>query len=125
VDTMFSTMAASYPLIASGKLRALAISSPQRSTLLPDVPTVDESVIPGYEAFEWNGVFVPAGTPPEAKAKLQAAIADAVKGEVMQKRLAELGAKAVGSTLEEFADYLAKESEKWREVVKAGDIRLD
>lgn len=125
VDTMFSTMAASYPLIASGKLRALAISSPQRSTLLPDVPTVDESVIPGYEAFEWNGVFVPAGTPPEAKAKLQAAIADAVKGEVMQKRLAELGAKAVGSTPEEFADYLAKESEKWREVVKAGDIRLD
>ena len=64
VDFMFSTVAASYPLIAGGKLRALAVSAPVRSKRLPDVPTVAEAAIPGYEAYEWNGIFLPAGTPP-------------------------------------------------------------
>lgn len=73
VDFMFSTIAASYPLVASGKLRALVVSSPERSKRLSDVPTVAETVIPGYEAFEWNGVFVPAGTPAPIVEKLHKA----------------------------------------------------
>jgi|SRR5690606_4088944 len=125
VETMFSTMAASYPLISSGKLRALVISSPERSPLLPEVPTVTESVVPGYEAYEWNGVFVPAGTPGDVTKTLQSAIAEVMKSEAMQNRLAELGARAEGSTPQEFEQFLEKESQKWGEVVKAGNIRLD
>lgn len=125
IDFMFGTVAATYPLINSGNLRALAVSSPERSPLLPDVPTVAESAIPGYEAYEWNGMFVPAGTPEDVVATLHKAIAEVLNSEEMQKRLADLGAQPVGSTPEEFATFLETESEKWAEVIKTGNIQLD
>ena len=125
VDFMFGTVAATYPLISAGKLRALAVSSPQRSPRLPDVPTVAETVVPGYEAFEWNGMFLPAKTPKDVADKLQKAVVDVLKEDEVQQRLKDLGAQPVGSTPTEFAAFLKKEDAKWGDVVKKGDIKLD
>jgi tripartite-type tricarboxylate transporter receptor subunit TctC len=125
VDFMFSTVAASGPHIAAGKLRGLAISSPRRSPNLPDVPTVAETVIPGYEVYEWNGMFVPAGTPDAVVGKLQAAVAEALHDEEVKKRFTDLGAQPVGSTSAQFAAYLKKEDAKWSDVVRKGNIKAD
>ena len=125
VDFMFGTVAATYPLISAGKLRALAVSSPQRSPRLPDVPTVAETVVPGYEAFEWNGMLLPARTPKDVADKLQKAVVDVLKEDEVQQRLKDLGAQPVGSTPTEFAAFLKKEDAKWGDVVKKGDIKLD
>lgn len=125
VDFMFSTMAASYPLVSGGKLRALAISSPERAKRLPDVPTVAETVIPGYEVYEWNGMFLPAGTPAAIAGKLQQTLVEVLKEDMVKQRLEDLGAKAVGSTPAEFATFLGKEDAKWGEVVRQGNIKQD
>lgn len=125
VDFMFGTIAATSSLVDSGKLRALAISSPKRSPRLPDVPTVAEIAIPGYEVYEWNGVFLPAGTPPDIAARLHKAIADSLQDEELKKRFNDAGAQPVGSTPAQFADYLKKEDAKWGEVVRKGNIKLD
>lgn len=125
VDFMFSTVAAASPYIASGKLRGLVISSPRRSLKLPDVPTVGETVIPGYEVYEWHGMFVPAGMPEAIASKLQAAVVDALNDEEVKKRFTDLGAEPVGSTSRQFADYLKKEDAKWSEVVRKGNIKAD
>ena len=125
VDFMFGTVAATYPLISAGKLRALAVSSPQRSPRLPDVPTVAETVVPGYEAFEWNGMLLPARTPKDVADKLQKAVVDVLKEDEVQQRLKDLGAQPVGSTPSEFAAFLKKEDAKWGDVVKQGNIKLD
>lgn len=125
VDFMFGTLAASYPLVTSGKLRALAISSPKRSPLLPDVPAVAETVLPGYEAYEWNGLLLPAGTPDAVVRQLHKAVADSLQEEDVKKRFADMGAQPVGNTPAEFADFLHKESAKWSAVIRKGDIKVD
>ncbi|MBT2303825.1 tripartite tricarboxylate transporter substrate binding protein [Variovorax paradoxus] len=125
VDFMFSTIAASYPLVSSGKLRALAVSSPERSKRLPDVPTVAESVAPGFEAFEWNGLLLPAGTPEPVVAKLHKALVDVLKEDEVKQRFTDVGVNAVGSTPAEFATFLKKEDAKWAEVIRKGNIKLD
>ncbi|WP_295978217.1 tripartite tricarboxylate transporter substrate binding protein [uncultured Variovorax sp.] len=125
VDFMFSTIAASYPLVSSGKLRALAVSSPQRSPRLPEVPTIAETVAPGYEAYEWNGMFLPAGTPAPIVEKLHKAVVEALKEEEVKKRFVDVGVQPVGSTSAEFADFLKKEDTKWADVIRKGNIKLD
>jgi len=125
VDFMFGTLAASNPLVTSGKLRALAITSPKRSPLLPDVPTVAESVLPGYEAYEWNGLLLPAGTPDAVVKQLHKAVAESLQEEEVKKRFADMGAQPVGNTPAEFADFLQKESAKWSAVIRKGNIKVD
>jgi tripartite-type tricarboxylate transporter receptor subunit TctC len=125
VDFMFGTLAASNPLVSSGKLRALAITSPKRSPLLPDVPTVAESVLPGYEAYEWNGLLLPAGTPDAVVQQLHKAVVDSLQEEEVKKRFADMGAQPVGNTPAEFADFLQKESTKWSAVIRKGNIKVD
>ena len=125
VDFMFGTVAATYPHVSGGKLRALAVSAPERSKRLPEVPTVAEAAIPGYEAYEWNGVFLPAGVPAPIATKLQQALQDVLKEDEVKQRLADLGAQPVGSTPADFAAFLKKEDAKWGEVVKKGNIKLD
>src|SRR3546814_10028345 len=98
VDFMFRPIAASSPLVDAGKLRALAISSPKRVPQLPDVPTVNETVIPGYEVYEWNGVFLPSGVPGPVAAKLHQALVDALHDSDVQKRFNDVGARPGGST---------------------------
>ncbi|MCX5591862.1 Bug family tripartite tricarboxylate transporter substrate binding protein [Alcaligenes endophyticus] len=125
VDFMFATVAASAPLVSPGKLRVLAVSSPERSALLPEVETVSETVIPGYEAYEWNGMFVPAGTPEQVKETLHAAIVEVVNGENIKKRLSDLGAQSVASTPNEFSQFLEEQDKKWAQVIEVGNIKLD
>lgn len=125
VDFMFGTVAATYPHVSGGKLRALAVSAPERSKRLPDVPTVAETVIPGYEAYEWNGLFLPAGTPEPIAAKLREAVQEVMKEDELKQRLADMGAQPVGSTPAEFAAFLKKEDSKWGDVVRKGNIKLD
>ncbi|MDZ7861971.1 tripartite tricarboxylate transporter substrate binding protein [Acidovorax sp.] len=125
VDFMFGTVAATYPHIAGGKLRALAVSAPERSRRLPDVPTVAETVVPGYEAFEWNGMFLPAGTPEPIAARLRQAVQEVMQEDEVKQRMADIGAQPVGSTPAEFAAFLKKEDAKWGEVVRKGHIKLD
>lgn len=125
VDFMFSSISASSPLVASGKLRALAVTSPQRSKILPDVPTISETVIPNYAADEWHGVLLPAGTPAPIVAKLSDVLQKALQSEEVNKRFGELGAQAIGSTPDAFADFLKKEQSKWADVVRKGHIQLD
>lgn len=125
VDFMFGTVAATYPLVTGGKLRALAVSAPERSRRLPEVPTVAEAAIPGYEAYEWNGMFLPAGTPAPIATQLQQALAEVLKEDEVRQRLTDLGAQPIGSTPAEFAAFLKKEDAKWGEVVRKGNIKLD
>lgn len=125
VDFMFGTVAATSGLIDAGKLRALAVSSEKRSPRLPKVPTVAETVIPGYQVYEWNGMFLPAGTPADVTARLQKAVEEAMKDPEVRKRFTDLGAEPVGSSPAQFADYLKKEDAKWAEVVRKGSIKLD
>ena len=125
VDFMFGTMAATYPLVTGGKLRALAVAAPQRSASLPDVPTVSETVIPGYEAYEWNGIFLPTGTPEPVAARLHQALSEVLQEAEVRQRLSDLGAQPMASTPAEFAAFLQKEDAKWGEVVRKGAIVLD
>ncbi len=125
VDFMFSNIAGCGPLIAAGKVRALAISSPKRSPLLPNVPAVAESVLPGYEAFEWAGLLLPAGTPEAIVNKLHKAVVDSLQEEPMKKYFADMGAISIGNTPAEFAVFLQKENAKWTEAVRKGNIKLE
>lgn len=125
VDFMFSTVAASYPLVSSGKLRALAVSSPQRSPRLPDVPTIAETVAPGYEAYEWNGLLLPAGTPAAIADKLHKAVVEVLKEDEVKRRFVDVGVQPIGSTPAEFAEFLKKEDAKWAQVIRKGNIKLD
>ncbi|KAF1051581.1 MAG: hypothetical protein GAK34_01471 [Delftia tsuruhatensis] len=106
VDFMFGTMAATYPLVMGGKLRALAVAAPQRSARLPDVPTVSETVIPGYEAYEWNGIFLPTGTPEPVAARLHQALSEVLKDAEVRQRLSDLGAQSMASTPVEFVFFI-------------------
>jgi tripartite-type tricarboxylate transporter receptor subunit TctC len=125
VDFMFSTITAAYPMVSSGKLRALAVSSPERSKRLPDVPTVAETAIPDYEAYEWNGMLQPAGTPEPVAAKLHTALVDVLKEDEVKQRFNDLGAQIVGSAPAEFGTFLKTEDAKWAEVIRKGNIKLD
>jgi tripartite-type tricarboxylate transporter receptor subunit TctC len=125
VDFMFATVAATQSLIKGGKLRALAVTSAQRSPVLPDVPTLAEGLIPGYLALEWNGILLPARTPKPITDKLSRTIAEIIHEPEIQQKLKDMGVQPVGSTAAEFATFLTAESDKWGKVVKAGDIKAD
>jgi len=111
------------PHIKAGKLRALAVTSARRSEGLPDVPTVAESGLPGYDSTQWYGVLAPAGTPRDIVARLHDEIVRALRDAEVGKRLAADGAEPVGSSPEEFAAFIKSESEKWAKVAQAAGIK--
>jgi tripartite-type tricarboxylate transporter receptor subunit TctC len=113
------------PHIKSGKLRALAVTSPKRSAALPDVPSVAEAGLPGYDSTQWYGVLAPAGTQREIVARLHGAIARALRDEEVGKRLAADGAEPVGSSPEEFAAFIKSETEKWAKVAQTAGIKAE
>jgi tripartite-type tricarboxylate transporter receptor subunit TctC len=124
VDLGFGTMPIAMPHIRSGKVRALAVSRHTRAIALPDVPTVAEAGLPGYEATNATGVLAPAGTPREIVVKLQQEIARILKMPDVRERLVGLGTEPVGGTPEQFADYIRDEIAKWAKVVKATGMEL-
>jgi tripartite-type tricarboxylate transporter receptor subunit TctC len=124
VQLKLDPVAASIGLVKAGKVKVLAVSSPKRLAVLPDVPTVAESV-PGYEMVGWQGVWAPAGTPPEIVQRLNAAIVKVIHRPDMQKRISELGYEPLGTSPKEMADRIAKETAEWTTIIKQSNITLD
>lgn len=125
VDVMFSATTASGPFVKGGKLRALAITSAQRTEGWEQLPTVAESGVPGFQVNEWNGLFAPAGTPQPVLQRLEVETRAIVASPEMKKRFAELGVQGVGSSAAEFQAFVKAESAKWAQVVRTSGIRMD
>ena len=125
ITTMFTTVISGEPHVQSGKLKALAVTTTKRLGAKPDLPTVAESGMAGFEAVSWGGVMVPANTPRPIVAKLNAEINRILKLTDFRERLAKVGAETAGGTPEEFQAYLAAETEKWAKVAKTANIRAE
>ena len=125
VQLMFDNLPPSLPHIKAGKLRALGVTSATRAPALPDVPTIAESGLPGFEASSWFGVLAPAGTPPAIIAKLNAEIAKWLDTPEAKEKMLTLGANAAGGTPEDFAKHIAAETAKWAKVVKESGAKVD
>ncbi len=110
------------PHIASGRLRALGVSTIKRSPALPDVPSIAEAGVPGYEVVQWSGIFAPAGTPAEIVGKLNREINEILKLPDVKDRLAKLGVDAAGGTSQQFAAFTAAEVRKWAKVIAVAGI---
>lgn len=124
IQAVFSPLVEVLPYIESGKLRALAVTTKNRSPRLPDVPAVDE-VLPGYEVTLWNGVFAPAGTPPEVVNKLAAAVRKVTQDPAFRKTLAEQGSTPVGDTPAEFRQIVEQAIGKWGKLVKLSGATVE
>ena len=122
VALMFENMPGAVPHIKAGKLRALAQTGLRRTAALPEVPTVAEAGVPGYESLSWSGIAVPAGAPREVVARLNREINAILAQAEMRHKLAEMGAEAVGGSPEAFADHVRRERDKWGGVVRAAGI---
>jgi tripartite-type tricarboxylate transporter receptor subunit TctC len=125
VDFMFDSITSARPHIESGKLRALAITTKNRSTSLPDVPTVAEAGVPGYEVSPWFAVFMPAGTSPAIVEKLSEVLNESMQDPTVKKRLDTIGAETIGTTPKELAEHLKLETERWTALIKETGITLD
>jgi tripartite-type tricarboxylate transporter receptor subunit TctC len=125
VDCTFTGAPAVVPHVRSGRLRALAVSSPQRLAVLPDVPTVAESGYPGFEADQWYGLVAPAGTPAAVVARLNAEVNKALALPDVAQQLAVEGATPMPGPPQAFGDLIRREIPRWAEVVRAGNVRPD
>jgi len=119
VEVMFSTLPLGLPHVRTGKLRALAVTSKQRAPLLPDVPTMSEAGLEGFEAGGWYGLVAPAGIPQEIVNQLHAEAVAALKEPEMAKRIAEMASPNITSTPQEFKEFIAAETQKWKSVLLA------
>jgi len=118
IAIMFDNMPSAISHVKAGKLRPLAVTTAQRSPALPDVPTIAEAGVPGYEATSWFGLLAPAKTPAPVVAKLNAAILKALADPDVKKKLLEQGAEPAGETPAQFAAFIASETVKWGKIVK-------
>lgn len=126
LDFTFVNTSEAVPLIKSGKVRALGVSSMKRLALLPEVPTLDESGLKGYETIAWGGAVAPAGTPADVIAKLNADMNKALANPEVQKSLANLGAEPAGGSPEDFKRLMDAETAKWRGLIESAKIeKLD
>jgi tripartite-type tricarboxylate transporter receptor subunit TctC len=125
VVLMCSTIAPAMPLVKSAKLRALAVTSLKRSAAAPEIPTVAESGLPGYEATAWQGVLAPAGTPRDIIVKLNAELVRVIHLPDVRRQLGDQGYEPAGNTPEQFADYIKSEIAKWTRVIKAAGLKAE
>lgn len=124
-DLMFDNLASALPQIQAGKLRALAVTTPQRVPSLPAVPTMAESGLPGFDVSTWFGLFAPAGTPPATIDKLNAAFVAALRTPEMRERLARMGAEPSPTSPAEFAALVKSELAKYQKIVQYSGAKVD
>lgn len=122
---VFATVPSTIPMIRSGKVRPIGVGDSKRSAALPDVPTVAEGGVPGYEAGNWIGILAPAGTPPDIVAKLNREISAMQDSPEVQKQFANEGADVVKMTPDAFGAFMRAELEKWGRVIKAANIKAE
>lgn len=118
LQVMFDAWASSGPFVKDGKTRLLAVTTAQRSRILPDVPTVAESGLPGYEAMPWLGLLAPAGTPDAVVRKFHDELIEVLKEQPVQEKFHSLGLDIIGNTPQEFADFIKKDITKWAKVIQ-------
>jgi len=124
IDIGFDSMAAYVPLIQSGQVKALAMAGPQRWPKLPNVATVSESGLPGFEATVWYALLAPTGTPADVVAKLNAGLNDFLKSDKAKTLFDDLGLQAGGGTPQDLKAFIASEVQKWGPIIKAADIKF-
>jgi len=125
VQLMFDNLPSSLGQIKAGKLRAIAVTSAQRAAALPNVPTIAESGVPGFEASSWFGILAPAGTPPAIVARINADVNQWLQSAEAKDKLLAQGAVAAGGTPADFAAHIRAETEKWAKVVKISGAKVD
>jgi len=125
VDVMFNNIGAVMPLIQGGQLRALGVTSLKRARELPDVPTVSEAGVPGFDVTAWYGLFVPAKTPNNVVQKLNNDTVAALADPTTKSRLEQLGVGVIGSTPEELRAFLAAEMKKWEVIIREAAIKVE
>jgi tripartite-type tricarboxylate transporter receptor subunit TctC len=124
VDMAFDNIPTVAQQASAGNVRALAVTSLERAPLMPDVPPMAD-YLPGFEATSWHGLFAPAGTPPEIVDKISVEVQRILKEPAMQERLQGMGAKPIGNTPEEFAQFIAAERAKWAQVIKDANVSIE
>jgi tripartite-type tricarboxylate transporter receptor subunit TctC len=125
VQVMFDNIAVSLQQIRAGKLRALAVTGLKRSPVLPDIPTIAEAAIPGYNITSWFGLYAPAGTPPRIVERLNKEANRTLADKAFRQRLMDRGIEPAGGTTEHFAAFMQAESAKWGKIVKDSGARID
>jgi tripartite-type tricarboxylate transporter receptor subunit TctC len=125
IQVAFSTAIAALPFVQQGRVRAIAVSTKERFPPLPDLPTVDESGLKGFDGGSWNGLVMPAGTPREIVLRVNADLSRALKSPETRERIAQQGGIAGGGSPEEFAAFVKVETDKWARVAKAAKVQLD
>ncbi|SAI74529.1 putattive exported protein [Bordetella ansorpii] len=123
VDFMFTDLTSGMPFVQSGQLRALAVSTAERSKIVPDLPSMREAGVPNFDLNSWNGYFGPAGMPPEVVARLNQAINQIVAKPEMRKRLADLGFDAFSGTPQEFGAFVRQQLDLWGKLVRDAGIQ--
>ena len=120
---MIENVPGTLPYVKDGKLRALAITSAKRLPLVPDLPTMQEAGVAGYEMVGWNGIFVPKNTPADIVGKLNAVLAKLLNSDAVKTQMAKLGAEPVGNPQPEFAAFVKSESIRWGKIIRENGIK--
>jgi tripartite-type tricarboxylate transporter receptor subunit TctC len=125
IEVAFSTAIAVQPYVQSGRLRALAVSTKERLPTLPEVPTIDESGLAGFDGGSWQGVVMPAGTSRDVVNDVSVALVRIIKSPEMRERILAMGGIPLGNSPDEFAAFMKAESEKWAQVAKAANVKME
>ncbi len=124
VAMLFDSLASVMQHVKSGSVRPLAMNAPQRSALLPEVPTLAEAGMPAFDRYTWFGMFAPAGTPADIVRKVQAEVVAALRSPDLRERFDAVGAEPVGSTPEQFVDRIRSDGVRWAEVIKSANVKV-
>jgi tripartite-type tricarboxylate transporter receptor subunit TctC len=125
VDVTLDTLAVSYPQVRSGKFRAIATTSPTRLKIAPDVPTISEAGVPGFDYLGWQGILAPAGTPPAVVARLSSELLKILEMPAVRQKLEELGYEPRSSTPGEFLATIKSDSVRYRKVIADAQIKAE